>query len=279
VCFISPMLCATLRDPSRLGDPRYVAEPKLDGQRAQLHVAEGRTEAAFSRPGHSLLASPGLAWLREVAWPIRQAALDGELCAATGQEGILGVFEARKQSAAPLAFLAFDLLAIEGREILREPWSDRRKRLEDLGAGFPSSRIALVPVTEDATALWATWVGWGGEGIVLKDRRAPYRPGARSPEWLKLKQRHTLAVRVDAADPRPVRWGDWGWAVNLTLTYRHPSTRQRFRIDEVVRVSSEDAFTLRRGERGVLECWGFLSNGRLRHPVWLGWGSEVQRRR
>jgi ATP-dependent DNA ligase len=61
------MLCTILRDPSRLGDPRYMAEPKFDGQRAQIHVAGGRTVAAFSRPGRSLLDSPGLAWLRTVS--------------------------------------------------------------------------------------------------------------------------------------------------------------------------------------------------------------------
>ena len=30
--FLPPMLCTTLRDPSCLGDPRYVAEPKFDGR-------------------------------------------------------------------------------------------------------------------------------------------------------------------------------------------------------------------------------------------------------
>jgi ATP-dependent DNA ligase len=45
MAFIPPMLCSTLRDPRRLGDPRYMAEPKFDGQRAQLHVAGGRTGA------------------------------------------------------------------------------------------------------------------------------------------------------------------------------------------------------------------------------------------
>jgi bifunctional non-homologous end joining protein LigD len=52
--------------------------------------------------------------------------------------------------------------------------------------------VAIVPVTHDAEDLWATWVGWGGEGIVLKDRRSPYRPGLRSPHWLKVKSRQTL---------------------------------------------------------------------------------------
>ena len=37
--FIPPMLCTALRDPRRVSDPRYIAEPKFDGQRAQVHVA------------------------------------------------------------------------------------------------------------------------------------------------------------------------------------------------------------------------------------------------
>lgn len=99
--FIAPMLCTTLRDPYRLGDPRYVAEPKFDGQRAQVHVSAGRTSAAYSRPGRSLLSSPGLAWLREARWPVAQAVFDGELCASRGMEGVLGVFEALQSRQAP----------------------------------------------------------------------------------------------------------------------------------------------------------------------------------
>jgi integrase len=91
--FISPQLCSTLRDPNRLGDPRYVAEPKFDGQRAQVHIVAGRTVAAYSRRGLSLLRHPGLAWLRDVRWPIEQAVLDGEVCGATGSDGIQAVLE------------------------------------------------------------------------------------------------------------------------------------------------------------------------------------------
>jgi ATP-dependent DNA ligase len=43
--FISPMLTSRLTDAAMLADPRYVAEPKLDGQRAQVHVERGRTVA------------------------------------------------------------------------------------------------------------------------------------------------------------------------------------------------------------------------------------------
>ena len=100
-------------------------------------------------------------------------------------------------------------------------------------------------------------------------------PGLRSPDWLKVKHRQTLVVRVEAGNPDLVRWGDWGWAVRLTLTYRHPYTRQRILIEEIVRVPQPDDFTLRPGECGETVCWGFLPNGRLRHPVWMRWVTET----
>ena len=79
-----------MEDPHRLADARYSAEPKLDGQRAQLHVRDHRTIHAFSRPGRELITLPGLAWLREVRWPIASAVLDGEAVAGDGSEGIRG---------------------------------------------------------------------------------------------------------------------------------------------------------------------------------------------
>ena len=45
--FIPPMLATRREDPRRLADLRYIAEPKLDGQRAQLHVRGYRTAHAF----------------------------------------------------------------------------------------------------------------------------------------------------------------------------------------------------------------------------------------
>jgi bifunctional non-homologous end joining protein LigD len=67
--------------------------------------------------------------------------------------------------------------------------------------------VTIVPVTDDAARLWATWVGWGGEGIVLKDRRSPYWPGLRSLDWLKVKHRRILTVRVESGESTLVRWG------------------------------------------------------------------------
>ena len=129
--FIPPMLATRLRGPRRLADPRYIAEPKLDGPRAQLHVRDHRTVHAFSRPGRELITLPGLAWLREIRWPVASAVLDGEAVTGDGSEGIQAVFEARTRPGSPMAFAAFDLLELDGHSALPEPWTAQRKRLEE----------------------------------------------------------------------------------------------------------------------------------------------------
>jgi bifunctional non-homologous end joining protein LigD len=130
-----------------------------------------------------MIRLPGLAWLREIQWPVASAVLDGEAVAGDGSEGIQAVFEARTRPGSPMAIAAFDVLELAGASVMGEPWTARRKRLEDL-LEVPPPSVCLVPVTEDAFALWDTWVGQGGEGIVLKERTSVYRPGIRSPARL-----------------------------------------------------------------------------------------------
>jgi ATP-dependent DNA ligase len=121
-----------------------------------------------------------------------------------------------------MTFQAFDLLMLNGQDVMREPWTDRRKRLEDLLVGQILPRVGLVPITEDAATLYETWVGWGGEGIVLKEPFSIYRPGFRSPAWLKVKPKVTLEILVAGGSSEPIQWGDWGLAVVLDITYKHP---------------------------------------------------------
>ncbi len=52
---------------------------RLDGQRAQLHVQQGRAVACFSRRALDRLEHPGMARLREIAWPARQQPFDFEV--------------------------------------------------------------------------------------------------------------------------------------------------------------------------------------------------------
>jgi DNA ligase 1 len=183
MAFVPPQLCTEVSGRSWLTVPGYVAEPKLDGQRIQLHGADRRTVAAFARPGHDLLLLAGLAWLRTVTWPVADAIFDGELCAELGIEGFKPVRAERAKANGVTMVACFDALAAEGESYLARPWIDRRRRLAELLTPLPNSRLRLVPTTTNATRLWDQWTAWGGEGIVLKDPAAPHRPGERTRAW------------------------------------------------------------------------------------------------
>src|SRR5262249_53945950 len=110
------------------------------------------------------------------------------------------------------------------------------RRLEDLFATLTMPRVRLVPVTDDAAKLYETWVGWGGEGIVLKEPRSIYRRGIRSPAWLKVKPKVTLEVMVTGGSSGPITWGDWGLAVMLDIAYKHPRDGKFVEIRQAIRV-------------------------------------------
>jgi hypothetical protein len=58
----SPRRIPVWEDLRKLADPRHFAEPKLDGQRAQVHVRGGRTVGCYSRPGHDLEVRSRSCW-------------------------------------------------------------------------------------------------------------------------------------------------------------------------------------------------------------------------
>jgi hypothetical protein len=107
----------------------------------------------------------------------------------------------------------------------------------------------------------------------LKERTSLYRPGIRSPAWLKLKPKLTLDVVVTGGRSERIRWGDWGEAVMLAFRYTHPRTGADVAVRQEVRVPRDHPFELRIGARASLVCWGVMPSGMLRHPVLSGVGA------
>jgi ATP-dependent DNA ligase len=164
------MLCERLTDPRRLADRHYIAEPQLDGQRASS------TSSTLKRPvsaGEGLISCATPVWRGSTRsrGPFDSAILDGEACAGDGHERIQAVFEERTRIGGDMALVLFDVLHLDGKSVMKEPWHDRRKRLEDVFVGQRIPRIAVVPVTEDAAQLYETWVGMGGEALFSRTRR------------------------------------------------------------------------------------------------------------
>jgi bifunctional non-homologous end joining protein LigD len=87
----------------------------------------------------------------------------------------------RLAAAAPATLMAFDLLHLDGRGLLDEPYDVRRTALEGLGLDGPTWRTA--PRFDDGRAVLAAAREQGLPGLVAKQRTSAYRPGVEFDGW------------------------------------------------------------------------------------------------
>ena len=95
--------------------------------------------------------------------------------------------------ASPAFPLAFDLLEIDGRTLVDEPYASRRDALASLGLNGP--RWATTTADADGEAVWAATHELGLEGVVCKDPRSTWVP-RRSRRWLRCKHWRYGTFRV-----------------------------------------------------------------------------------
>ena len=219
----------------RMGAGAVWTEEKYDGVRCQLHRQALRVEL-FSR---DLKETTGaFPELTENAASIGHDVLfDGEVLAHRDGR-VLRFFElqrrlGRKQVDAdlrrdvPVVLVIFDLLWLDGRTLIDEPLTTRRKLLEGLGLEHPYllARLEEAADPEHLDRIFGETRERGNEGLMVKDPLSPYTPGRRGLAWLKLKRPlATLDVVVTA-----VEWGhgkrrgvlsDYTFAVRDTSTDR-----------------------------------------------------------
>ena len=185
-----PML-ATSADELPVG-PDWVFEPKWDGYRAILTVRGGEGRLT-SRNGNDLTVRfPGAAAAGAQALRSPSAVADGEVCAL--DENGRSSF-GRLQQGGTTVIVLFDLLELDGEQLLDLPLSERRAKLEralDRRAGG----ALLSPQFADGSALYEAAQEQGLEGVVAKRLASRYQPGRRSPDWRKVKLRHEQELVV-----------------------------------------------------------------------------------
>ncbi|MGH9472868.1 MAG: non-homologous end-joining DNA ligase, partial [Terriglobales bacterium] len=176
-------------------------------------AAEGRAGHEGPRAGASKSGTRGGAALGPA--PINDAVLDGEIVALDGdgrssfhrlqqRMNLAGEADITRAAAKiPVVYYAFDLLALQGRDLMPLPLVERKAKLAGLAWSEPW-RYAD-DVAGDGIGLFRLAREHGLEGIVAKRADAPYRPG-RSRDWLKLKiHQRQEAVIVGYTDPRGLR--------------------------------------------------------------------------
>jgi DNA ligase-1 len=226
---LAPMLAqsaATVAEALADTGTPAAADVKIDGVRIQVH-RDGDDVRVFSRSLDELTARLPAVVAAARALPLRSAVLDGEAVGLDGAGRALPFQEtssraARRDGVAILAPYFFDLLHLDGADLLDEPAADRWAALEAAVPDTLRVERTHLSTVEEAERAFATAVEAGHEGLVIKAAGAPYDVGRRGSAWVKVKPRHTLDLVVLAAE-----WGHGrrkGWLSNLHLGARDPET-------------------------------------------------------
>ncbi|MEO6318386.1 MAG: ATP-dependent DNA ligase [Acidimicrobiales bacterium] len=195
---VKPMLAKAVHEVPR--QPGLLYEPKWDGFRC-IVFRDGDELELGSRNDRPLTRYfPELVELLREALPGR-CVVDGEIVVVTGSgldfdtlQQRLHPAESRVRKLAeetPASFVAFDLLALEDRDLRGEPFRERRRLLEGVVDGA-LARVHLTPMTDDADIAqdWFTrFEGAGFDGVMAKPADLPYTEDKRSM-W-KVKHERT----------------------------------------------------------------------------------------
>ena len=113
---------------------------------------------------------------------VHRAAASSLLGSIAGEPGITVTRRGESDTESAEAFVAFDLLRVDGQELLDVPLLERHRLLESVLAQGPLVRVSVLcrpPVDP-----WvATWQASGLRGGMLKAANGRYVPGDRTPEW------------------------------------------------------------------------------------------------
>ncbi|KJL26286.1 putative DNA ligase-like protein [Microbacterium oxydans] len=223
---VLPMLAATAPTPSAALEITGTAsvEYKLDGARIQVH-RHGDEVGVYTRSLADITHRvPELVEIVR-ALPVDDVILDGETLSLDEDGGprpfqeTMSRFGADASRELVLRPWFFDVLHVDGRDLIDEPLSVRLAELERVAGDWRMPGI----VTDDpgaAEQLSREALAAGHEGVVVKGLDAPYAAGRRGKSWVKVKPVLTFDLVVLGAE-----WGSGrrqGWLSNLHLGARDP---------------------------------------------------------
>ncbi len=180
---VKPMLAKAVHEVPH--DAGLLFEPKWDGFRC-IVFRDGDELELGSRNDRPLTRYfPELVDLLKAALPER-CVIDGEIVLVTGSGLDFDALQQRLHPAesrvrmlaekTPASFVAFDLLALDDRDLTGEPFAERRRTLEGVLAGA-LDRVHLTPMTDDPDLAedWFTrFEGAGFDGVMAKPADQPY---------------------------------------------------------------------------------------------------------
>ena len=192
---IRPMLAKT---GEAFDDDHYFFEPKWDGLRAILFFQSGRIELQNRNLRD---ATPSYPELQEISGRIKAKAaiMDGEVVVLR-EDGVpdfgrlqarFGVGDQKRvgvlAKTTPVTYVAFDLLHINGQDLITRPLVERKKRLKSIVKESPYLLYGDHIETE-GVHFFKEATKRGFEGVIGKESQSQYVPGLRTDYWIKTKK-------------------------------------------------------------------------------------------
>ena len=258
---ILPMLASGAASVSDAveGFDRSSVEWKLDGIRIQIHRRADEVRIYTRNLNEITELLPGVVGAVR-ALPVTRAVFDGEAL-WMGEHGPAAFQETVSQldGAAPpegIVTLLFDLLHVEGEELLDTPLERRVRRLEAIAPHLKVPSV-LTSDPERAKRVLDEALSAGHEGVVVKDAGSLYWAGRRGKAWRKVKRVRTYDLVVLGAE-----WGHGrrrGWLSNLHLGARDRRTGEFVMVgkcfkgltDEVLQWQTKELLARQTGRRGI----------------------------
>ncbi|MDT0187501.1 ATP-dependent DNA ligase [Microbacterium sp. ARD31] len=225
----APDVAAAMSGLSADGASEVAVDAKLDGIRIQVH-RDGDEVLVVTRSLDDITGR--LPEVVEVArsLPAQRFVLDGEALALSDDGRPMAFQDTASRTAQDSGVAVtphfFDLLHVDGRDLLDSPGHERLAALDALVPEQHRVRRLVTRSTQEADDFARETVAAGHEGVVLKDLSAPYAAGRRGSAWVKVKPVHTLDLVVLG-----VEWGSGrreGWLSNIHLGARDPSSETGF---------------------------------------------------
>jgi bifunctional non-homologous end joining protein LigD len=182
-------------------DENYFFEPKWDGLRALLFLRERTIELQNRNLRDATGSYPEI---QKVTGNIRAktAIVDGEIVVlgANGTPNFghlqarFGVDDPKRVSVlaktTPVTYVTFDLLHIDGQDVINKPLLERKKRLKSIVKEGPYLLYGE-HVEAKGTRFFKEATDHGFEGVIAKQSQSQYVPGLRTDYWIKIKKINT----------------------------------------------------------------------------------------
>lgn len=183
--FVTPMAAVAVKQlPEGEG---WLYEVKFDGYRA-LIIKDGSHVQLQSRNHKDLTPMyPGIA-AAALNLGADQAVVDGEIVALdeTGRPRFQALQHRGSHPHYHIVFYAFDVLHVDGSDIIGEPIEKRRALLPKVIGKIPVIRVSD-DLAGSASQVLEAVRSLGLEGVIAKRQGSMYQAGERSKDWLKLK--------------------------------------------------------------------------------------------